>query len=116
MNKWLVLFIIQIFAGSLLAQKHDYIWKLGYDLFDNPTNGFGISTINFNTYPLEMDFNDSLQFFFYVSSTTYSDFDGNLLFYTNGLDIKMRKTRHSKQVILSMTTTIMICGIHSVCL
>jgi len=73
---------------SLPAQFHDNNVITGYDLFDDPSNGFGNSIFNFNDNKIKIEFIDSLQYSFYVSSIAFSDSVGNLLLSSNGLELR----------------------------
>lgn len=78
-----------IFLGTALshAQKNDYMWLQGYDSYGGYDAHlglyFGNPVMNFNYSPVQIT-RDSLAMFFNWTNTSFSDSNGNLLFYTNG--------------------------------
>ncbi|MBS1611256.1 MAG: T9SS type A sorting domain-containing protein [Bacteroidetes bacterium] len=75
-----------------LAQKNDYIWYGGYGsdmVIDSVQFGyrFGQSKLDFRSGPMQVSY-DSLGMNFTFTSVTYSDNEGNLLFYTNGISVR----------------------------
>jgi len=91
MKKRLCIYIaLSFILGAAFAQKHDYVWYMGYDLEDSPdTNEFGTTRLDFSTIDAPMasyvpysilDFNDT--------NAGICDNQGNLLFYFNGQDIE----------------------------
>ena len=81
-----VCILFNAFVG--ISQYHDNIWLIGYDYSDDSTNGYGITALNFNTFPRRMCFFDSLNYGFYLSSTIFSNVSGENQFFTNGLTIR----------------------------
>lgn len=77
--------------SGVVGQKNDYIWLSGYgsnDIIDSATYGFryGNTVLNFNFSQVNIAY-DSLSMNFDKTNTSYCNDDGNLLFYTNGIDI-----------------------------
>jgi len=68
-----------------LAQKHDYLWLIGYDSNPNDPN-FGGSVIDFNLNPPDVYY-EYREMNFLSSAASICDSSGNLLFYTNGIYI-----------------------------
>ncbi len=83
------MFFCSMFAQNPnLPAQHDYIWMTGYDSFyepgENPNNfPFGGSRINFNKFPLTINFEQRLMDFEHTLGIM-CDEKGDLLFYTNG--------------------------------
>jgi hypothetical protein len=79
-----------IHPNYLFSQKGDYNWLSGYDsyLVSDSSGGvlFGNTLMNFSESPVNIRY-DSLSMNFDFTNTSYSDSDGNLLFYTNGIYI-----------------------------
>jgi len=76
----------------LNAQKEDYIWLAGYESVSgydtNSHHWFGISKFDFNQQPVTLS-RDSLNIWFFRSNSTISDNVGqNILFYSNGNEIR----------------------------
>jgi len=67
------------------AQKHDYVWLLGYSSNPNDLN-FGGTVIDFNFSPYDIYY-EYREMNFDVANTSACDTAGNLLFYTNGIYI-----------------------------
>lgn len=93
MNKSIITIL---FLGSLWltanAQKNDYIWLTGYESapssYDSGCQcGFGISKFDFNRTPVALT-SDSLGINFYRANSVISDSLGNLLFYSNGVEVR----------------------------
>ena len=74
----------------LSAQKYDYLWLSGYDSnvgYDSLSGYlYGTSILDFSYSPCNIRY-DSLAMNFDNTNTSYCDFDGRLLFYTNGIYI-----------------------------
>ncbi|MBL0309893.1 MAG: hypothetical protein IPP77_09525 [Bacteroidetes bacterium] len=74
------------------AQKHDYIWLSGYDAYPNPVYNdldsfyWATTVLNFNYDPVGVSI-DSSSMSFDRTNTSYSNDEGVLLFYTNGIFI-----------------------------
>ena len=83
-----VFFVLLTFFAS--AQKQDYQWLMGYKSFygyDTTFNKYlGISRLDFNQSPRNIYY-DSLYMNFSKTNTSMCDSEGNLLFYTNGINI-----------------------------
>ena len=86
MKKQLLIGIL-MFLGVLdvTAQKEDYIWMLGSGNLFDPI--YTTSIIDFSTYPpaMEIYFQD---FDFNIAAAVVSTSEGQLQFYSNGVDIK----------------------------
>ncbi len=81
-----IFFSLIILPINATAQKHDYIWTSGY-LFSEPDPNFGGTNIDFNEEPpliykvdRNMNFNKTI--------ASICDYEGSLLFYTNGIAIE----------------------------
>ncbi len=78
----ILVFISKLLAFQGLAQKHDYVWTLGYDsnTIDTSWGGLNVdfkdSPPSYNWVYREMDFINN--------AASICDEKGNLLFYTNG--------------------------------
>ncbi|MBL7778789.1 MAG: T9SS type A sorting domain-containing protein [Chitinophagales bacterium] len=83
--------LICLLATCIYAQKEDYIWLQGYQSDAGYDSGwqhlFGISQFNFNQSPMVVTY-DSLGINFSKTNTSYCNSDGNLLFYTNGIQVR----------------------------
>ena len=73
---------------SSFTQKQDYIWHLGLD--QSPQPGVQAMQIDFNQGPFHIDTLDFLVGFFSYNQAI-CDYDGNLVFYTNGCAIINRE-------------------------
>lgn len=69
------------------CQYHDFIWLSGYNDGNILTSGFGITQINFDDNEPVLDSMEWNFFDFYLTDVTFSDSSGNLLFYSNGIDV-----------------------------
>ena len=83
--------LLIILAGLVHAQKSDYNWLSGYQswahsTYDSITYGynFGNVKLDFNDSAVNV-INDSIGMNFDKTNTTYSDSNGNILFYSNGI-------------------------------
>ncbi|MEM1323095.1 MAG: T9SS type A sorting domain-containing protein [Bacteroidota bacterium] len=80
-----VIIFFSFFYLTLFAQKEDYVWMMGGGRGNFPQ--FTSFYIDFNSYPPKME--GVLQNFrFNVVSTSITDMTGQLLCYSNGVDIK----------------------------
>jgi hypothetical protein len=79
--RYFLLFILLSFSINIYAQKHDYIWTLGYS--SGLPNPYGGTQIDFNTIPTTMVRHDR-QVWFGPTVGSMCDSLGNLLFYSNG--------------------------------
>jgi hypothetical protein len=91
MKKWLCLFVILLTCSiGARAQKNDYVWLAGYGSaagYDSATQHFyGISVLDFNFDSVRIT-SDSLGMNFDRTNTSFSNEDGSLLFYSNGIYI-----------------------------
>ncbi|MBL7777752.1 MAG: T9SS type A sorting domain-containing protein [Chitinophagales bacterium] len=81
---------IFFFLTTTIAQKQDYVWLSGYNsayVEDTGLNAkFGVNKIDFNTEPAIIT-RDSLGMGFRFTNVSYSNANGNLLFYSNGIYI-----------------------------
>ena len=75
-----------LFPLTLLAQKHDYNWVMGYEVPGFPDPRWGGLIMDFNTTPVSYKkVNTHLNFEGFGAAC--SDSSGNLLFYSNGIRI-----------------------------
>ncbi len=85
--------LLTVLCLSAKAQKNDYMWLSGYDSdvgYDSVTNTlYGNSVLDFNYSPRHIGY-DSLGMNFFETNVSYSDTDGNLLFYSNGIYVANR--------------------------
>lgn len=79
----IILYLIYVFSFPLTAQKHDYVWTLGYDDF-YPL--FGGTNLNFNKNPVDTDY-IKRDINIHWDCSSICNKDGKLLFYTNGCKI-----------------------------
>lgn len=80
-----------VFANTALdAQFHDNHWLLGYagGNASAPTDSFGISILSFYDAKLCIGDNQYIDLDFNGSSSSFSDFDGNLQFNSNNNEIR----------------------------
>jgi hypothetical protein len=81
-------FFFLLIPLSSSCQKQDYNWLQGYASWaglDTLTNKmYGISGLDFNEVPMVINY-DSIGMNFSRTNTSYSDSNGVLLFYTNGI-------------------------------
>jgi Secretion system C-terminal sorting domain len=87
MKKYIL--ILLLFPIFVFAQKENNIWILGYD--DAPSSidyGFGNTTLNFNSSPVNIQYKSRLYDFYATYSSICDPATGRLLFYTNGISIK----------------------------
>ncbi|MFQ5448045.1 MAG: hypothetical protein ACE5FF_14050, partial [Saprospiraceae bacterium] len=87
MKNWICIAWLLTVCMDLPAQRHDYVWVLGYH-GQNPHPLQNNMTIDFSEVPpvftnLELDEGMSFNF----TNASISDAEGNLLFYTNGIYI-----------------------------
>ena len=78
--------ILLFISQTLLGQKHDYNWITGYGYDGKVEDEYGISQTSFDNENIKCIYVKSF-LPMDESSTSISDKDGNLLFYTNGIDI-----------------------------
>lgn len=74
------------------AQFHDNHWLLGYagGEISEPDDSFGISILSFYEGDLTIENNQSIDLEFDGAGNSFSDFAGNLLLFSNGLEIRNR--------------------------
>ena len=85
MKNLLLILTLILFNISLFAQFHDNIWLMGYDS-DAVNPIYGGTTLNFSeSPPLVVKHDRDMNF--RLTSASYADSVGNLLFYTNGIYI-----------------------------
>ena len=91
MRRLFLMMIIVACANIVVAQKSDYTWVTGYqsnyhNINDSIAHGFttGNIKLDFNQNPVNISF-DSIAMNFDFTEMSYSDSDGNLLFYSNGI-------------------------------
>ncbi|HHH53802.1 MAG TPA: hypothetical protein ENK91_09105, partial [Bacteroidetes bacterium] len=91
MRKGLIFFILTLFGVQLCAQKHDYIWQIGYSNADNPQDSiWGRTVIDFNgalSAP-KIWYNGFPTMDFQLNNSAISDKDGHFLFTYNGHKIE----------------------------
>lgn len=71
---------------AIYAQKEDHIWLIGYDADAEPER-FGTTILDFNRSPVNIYEGFSLMNF-QMTNTSVCNENGELLFYTNGIDIR----------------------------
>ncbi|MBL7778077.1 MAG: T9SS type A sorting domain-containing protein [Chitinophagales bacterium] len=90
-KQYFLLMLHLLVALNSTAQKEDYVWLQGYDskygYNQNLNHWFGISKFDFNDDTLKVSY-DSLGISFYRANTSFCNNDGNLIFYTNGMQIR----------------------------
>ncbi len=88
---YIAIFISFVIITVAFAQKHDYVWYMGYDFFDDPTE------IEYGTTALDFTNTIDAPSAIYVPESTLDfrhthagicDESGNILFYFNGQDIQ----------------------------
>jgi hypothetical protein len=85
MKKSLIILFLLSISGTLMSQKHDYVWVGGEGNNSNNTNNGGFE-INFKVSPLQPSYQfHNLDLFW--SCAAISDTLGTLKLYTNGCDI-----------------------------
>ena len=82
---YLLLFFVISFSNVLAQEKRDYLWTIGY----SPSSGiphpeFGGVNLDFNSEPLDVLRVDRIEKSFGSNSSSISDINGELLFYTGG--------------------------------
>lgn len=84
--KHIYIFIaLLLWSSYIFAQKHDYVWLMGYG--SNPINTtYGGTVIDFNTSPPDLYY-EFRSMRFRQANASMCDTAGNLLFYTNGIYI-----------------------------
>lgn len=84
-----LLLLLLLCPSGLLAQLHDNHWLLGYEFTQPPVvgNKFGLTKLNFYTgsIAIEGPIEDGTDH--YLNNASFSDFNGDLIAYTNGLII-----------------------------
>jgi hypothetical protein len=85
---FILVFLILSFLSS--AQKHDNIWVMGYEGGNqSPDNDyFGISVLDFSSGELEISDNQTIEMNISDANTTFSNNNGELLYYCNGIYIE----------------------------
>ncbi|MBS1683243.1 MAG: hypothetical protein JSS76_00705 [Bacteroidetes bacterium] len=80
------------FSLAGLSQKEDYVWLSGYHsgaLYDSTIHHyFAIDKIDFNSSPPRVSLDTDITINFDASVVSFSDSNGNLLFYSNGIEIR----------------------------
>jgi hypothetical protein len=81
-----LIFVQLFFLIPIFGQYHDNNWLSGYNAgFITP--GFGITQITFEENEPVLDSMEWNFFDFYLTDVVFSDSSGNLLFYSNGIDV-----------------------------
>lgn len=87
MKNLLILGLLFTFLGEGIGQKHDNNWLLGYGIPDEVLK-FGRARINFDDIQyVQTEEEVEMTMRLRTTSAVYSDLDGDLLFYTNGICI-----------------------------
>jgi hypothetical protein len=82
-----LIFVQLLFSMPIFCQYHDFIWLSGYNDGNILTSGFGITQIDFDDNEPVLDSMEWNFFDFYLTDVVFSDSSGNLLFYSNGIDV-----------------------------
>ena len=83
-----VLVLLSLLPFNLLAQGHDFNWLIGYASYANETQPiFGVQQISFHSGKPQLIYHGS-QMDFRRAAISISDFEGELLFYSNAMDIR----------------------------
>jgi hypothetical protein len=90
MRRNFTLILIIAFSSGLGAQFYDNHWMFGYAGGDiTPSDdSFGISIVNFYNADLRIENNQEIDISFDGSSSSLSNFDGDLFLYSNNLEIR----------------------------
>lgn len=72
------------------SQFHDNHWLLGYEggSISEPDDSFGISILSFYDAELSIENNQLIDLWFDGAGNSFSDFDGNLLLSSNGIEVR----------------------------
>lgn len=73
---------------TLNAQKHDFNWLFGNSRVNQNNAEVNNILFDFHPQPVEVFNIDTADLQFYFQRAAVSDFEGNLLFYSNGCDIQ----------------------------
>ncbi len=81
--------ILMVLCFATMAQKHDYVWLSGYGFgYSSSCNCYyGTTVLDFNYTPLKNTNDTSKHMYLERTNTSFSDSDGNLMFYSNGIYI-----------------------------
>ena len=87
-----IIFILIAQQYFLLSQKHDNIWLSGYDGGSGSPNNdlFGVNVFDFSSGALSLYDNQNIEMWFDAANSSICDTAGNLLFYTNGVNVNNR--------------------------
>ncbi|MFT6136366.1 MAG: DNA-binding beta-propeller fold protein YncE [Cyclobacteriaceae bacterium] len=90
MVKNITVFFLLIASVSLPGQHYDNHWMMGYfgGSESSPTDSFGISILSFFDATLRIENDQSIDLFFDGSGNSLSNFSGDLLLYSNNLEIR----------------------------
>ncbi len=83
---YLIFLVLLVNTVTMYAQKHDYVWCLGYESSGDSTSGFGGQNIYFQSGAPVVNYRER-QLDFSASSTSNCDKEGALLFYSNGCKV-----------------------------
>lgn len=89
MRFFLISFFL-IISLNVSAQFYDNYWMMGY-LGGNETpvtDSFGVSILSFHNAELQIENNQDINMFFQSAGNSLSDYDGNLLLYSNNLEVR----------------------------
>jgi hypothetical protein len=87
MKQILVVFLFFSLSTAAWSQKTDYDWLLGYCIQCDPSDTtFGITHFNFNSEPPGIYY-EFIDFSFNMCNTSICEEEGNLLFYSNGVEV-----------------------------
>lgn len=82
--------VIFVQTGLIQAQQHDCVWISGYEGGSISPNDdqFGHTILDFSSGSLHISNNQESELEFYITALSMADVSGNLIFYTNGIDIE----------------------------
>jgi PKD repeat protein len=85
-----IIFLFFFISANLSAQFYDNHWMVGYagGEASSLTDSFGVSILSFFDAELQIENNQVIDLNFDSSSSSLSDFEGNLLLYSNNIEIR----------------------------
>jgi hypothetical protein len=101
-KRYLFFLYIIFYYNNLFSQFNDNHWLLGFEYTDPPVvgNNFGLTNINFKNGNINIEGPIDEGTDHYLNNSSISDYEGNLIAYTNGLYIK----NNNYQVMLNGDT------------
>ncbi len=84
----LLFLFIFLLSFSIYSQNHDYYWPMGYTT-SSPDSSLGRTVIDFREAP-PLVYKEDRELNFGFTMASYCDSTGNVLFYTNGLQVMGR--------------------------